>query len=355
MELISIIVPVYNGKKWIQKCLKSLIRQSYKNCEIIIINDGSTDNTESLCKKFVKLAHNIRYFYIDNSGVSAARNYGIKQAKGDFIVFVDSDDWLPKDALFDLTSAARNEEADFTVSNYYNVSLTKTISVNIFRNETLKKNSINASTFFRSMFWSPWGKLFKKSIIIENNILFPVDVKCGEDCIFVSKYISCCNKISSTEKCTYFYNQLSFTDGASQKYSFGIIKWRHQCSSEVFKALCTFTTHYSKNDYYYYLITYFFQTLKTVCLSLSGEKLCCAFKNLDDEYEKEIINEKEIELKDSKSFLEKKRFWDLFKEKKYEEVASKIKVMFKKEESNRLLKNILTVFRTFFIKYLDFK
>ena len=93
-ETVSIIVPIYNTEQYLKKCIDSLINQTYKNLEILLINDGSTDNSDSICNEYVKKDNRIKYYKKENTGVSDTRNYGIKEAKGSYLTFVDSDDWL---------------------------------------------------------------------------------------------------------------------------------------------------------------------------------------------------------------------------------------------------------------------
>ena len=97
--MITIIVPIYNASMYLRKCLESLYHQSYKKMEILLINDGSTDNSEKICKEFVKKDSRFKYMYKKNGGVSSARNVGIEQAKGDYIIFVDSDDFCTNDMI----------------------------------------------------------------------------------------------------------------------------------------------------------------------------------------------------------------------------------------------------------------
>lgn len=91
---ISVIIPVYNSEKYIERCLKSVVNQSYKDLEIILIDDGSTDNSSLICKKWEKLDNRVKYFRKENGGPSTARNYGLKHVSGDYIHFLDSDDWI---------------------------------------------------------------------------------------------------------------------------------------------------------------------------------------------------------------------------------------------------------------------
>ena len=98
---VSVIIPVYNGEKTIEKCINSIINQSYKDLEIIIVNDGSTDNTYEICQKYSQKDDRIQVINQENKGVCLARNIGIKFSKGDYIQFVDSDDWLEPSIIAD--------------------------------------------------------------------------------------------------------------------------------------------------------------------------------------------------------------------------------------------------------------
>ena len=98
-SIVSIIVPIYNSEKYLSYCIRSLINQSYKNIEIVLVNDGSTDNSEKICCDFLNKYKNIRYIKIPNGGASKARNVGVNESKGEFIVFVDADDFIAKDAI----------------------------------------------------------------------------------------------------------------------------------------------------------------------------------------------------------------------------------------------------------------
>ena len=98
-ELISIIVPIYNVEKYLRQCLDSIQNQTYQNFECLLINDGSPDNSADICREYVEKDSRFRYFEKENGGLSDARNHGIRQSKGSYLTFVDSDDWLENDAL----------------------------------------------------------------------------------------------------------------------------------------------------------------------------------------------------------------------------------------------------------------
>ena len=122
-ELISIIVPIYNTDCYLRQCLDSIINQSYKNFEVLLINDGSVDDSVMICKEFAEKDSRICYFEKENGGVSSARNLGLKNVKGNYITFVDSDDWVEENYLEVLYNALKENEVDISISahNYFNM------------------------------------------------------------------------------------------------------------------------------------------------------------------------------------------------------------------------------------------
>ena len=117
---ISIIVPVYNVKEYLRECLESLVNQSFENYEIIIINDGSTDGSDLICQKYKERYENIRYYSQSNKGQSAARNLGVRKSKGEYILFVDSDDYIVKDACRVLYKSAIKYDVDIVIGDILN-------------------------------------------------------------------------------------------------------------------------------------------------------------------------------------------------------------------------------------------
>ena len=117
-DKISIIVPVYNTEKYIKKCIDSILNQTYNNIELIIINDGSTDNSENIIKKIIKNKSNVKYKKIKNSGVAHARNVGLDLVTGKYVGFIDSDDYISKDMYKELYETAIKEKSDIVTSGY---------------------------------------------------------------------------------------------------------------------------------------------------------------------------------------------------------------------------------------------
>jgi len=117
--LISVIIPIYNSEKYLKRCIDSIINQTYKNIEIICINDGSTDESYNILKQYEIKDNRIIILNKLNQGVSSARNDGIRISKGQYITFVDSDDWLELDAIENMVYLAKNKESDAIRKNYY--------------------------------------------------------------------------------------------------------------------------------------------------------------------------------------------------------------------------------------------
>lgn len=180
-EKVSIIVPTYNAEKYIGKCLEAILNQTYKNIEIIVVNDSSTDNSRKVVEAYQEQFDNISLFNIDkNKGVSNARNIGINMAKGEYIMFCDSDDWYEENAVEILLNEAKNSSADFVMANHY---LTKDNNNKIKVNNSryFKEKNITKEEIIAYMTLSSSVKLMKKSLFIDNNITYPIDIKRCEE------------------------------------------------------------------------------------------------------------------------------------------------------------------------------
>ncbi len=128
-ELISIIVPVYNVEQYLEKCVKSIIRQTYKNIEIILIDDGATDSSGKICDKLKLKDNRIKVIHKENGGLSDARNAGLKVAKGEYIGFVDSDDYIKEDMFETLYNLNKKYNSEISIVSYYEICKDKLIAV----------------------------------------------------------------------------------------------------------------------------------------------------------------------------------------------------------------------------------
>ena len=211
-ELISIIVPVYNVENYLRQCLDSIMGQTYQNFECLLINDGSPDHSADICREYVSKDSRFKYFEKKNGGVSSARNLGIEHSKGEYITFIDSDDWVDSDYLEVLYNALIDENADISVSTYkrfhmadncwYFHSFQRGYEKKIFTGSELIDNLQLLSSFDHS-YGSVCGKLVK-SVRVET-IRFNEETTLGEDMEFWYKLYLISDKIVYVNKDTYIY------------------------------------------------------------------------------------------------------------------------------------------------------
>jgi len=192
---ISIIVPVYNVEKYLDKCLVSLVNQTYQNIEIIIVNDGTTDNSGIICEKYAKLDSRIKYFIKENGGLSDARNFGLKEATGDFIGFVDSDDWVDLDMYEFLLDKIQTYQAEIAICRYrgiYNnhVDDYSTDYEAVFSGKEVVKNTLLPKNDFHFNY-GVINCLYRVSIL--DGIEFKVGVL-NEDVYFTPKVLFKCSR-----------------------------------------------------------------------------------------------------------------------------------------------------------------
>ncbi len=208
-DLISVIVPVYNVEDYVLRCLDSLINQNYEQIEIILVDDGSTDESGKICDEFKKRDERIRVFHKKNGGLSSARNYGIKKAKGDIIAFVDSDDYVKDGFVLDLYKGMQAGNADIVICGYNNEKP---------KNETIsgKEATIRLLTKQENIDIISWNKLYKKKLFTDNNVFFPEGKK-HEDTLTTYKLISNAKKVTYIDESLYIYVERKGSITASEK------------------------------------------------------------------------------------------------------------------------------------------
>lgn len=195
MNKVSVIVTVYNTEKYVEECIVSLINQTYKNIEIILIDGGSIDNTPEICRKYESKYKNIRLVHKENEGVSAARNRGITEATGDYIFFVDGDDWIENNTIETLVWLEEENKADisFIIKEGHTDS---TGEVLIDDGKKMLLHILNVSAV------ETWGKLFKKQLF--DDIRFP-EGKLHEDLYIMPTIFLKCKKVVAYHKGLYHY------------------------------------------------------------------------------------------------------------------------------------------------------
>ncbi|MCI8530034.1 MAG: glycosyltransferase family 2 protein [Lachnospiraceae bacterium] len=214
---VSIIIPIYNAEQYLGQTLSSVIRQTYHNIEILLINDGSTDGSLRICRNYEQLDQRIRIINIDNHGVSHARNKGIQEATGDYIQFVDSDDTISTHMTERLVDTLISYDTDMVICGMRSVHLAdgKVEKHEDWTPSYLGKECILSKTEFEEDFSAillytvllegPCNKLYKKKFLTENNIIFPEDKNLGEDFILNLSYFKLLNSIAFISDILYFY------------------------------------------------------------------------------------------------------------------------------------------------------
>lgn len=212
LPILSVIVPIYNAEKHLDRCIRSIMGIDIANLEILLINDGSEDNSIEICKKFSEEDSRIRIFNNENLGVSAARNFGIRKASGRYIMFVDSDDYIEGEKISLILENL--DEIDAMMFGYireHNEQELRNQSKAIqFEKKILHKKDIISCLnidSFRNDFGFVWNKLYKNDIIKKKNILFNESLAEREDLVFNISYYNCVDEISQTDLCVYHYIQ----------------------------------------------------------------------------------------------------------------------------------------------------
>ena len=216
----SVIIPVYNSERTIKRCIESITSQNRSDVEIIIINDGSTDESDSICKALRTEHNNIVYIHKENGGVSSARNSGLSVANGEFIMFVDSDDYVDNQC-FDIIDKYVKSDADFYQFGFSIIANEIIKETRIFSEcyvDTLseKETFISESIVSRSIN-SPWAKIYKRKIINENNLSFCEELSVGEDLTFVFTFLLSADKYERLTDKIYFAD-IGNEESLSRKY-----------------------------------------------------------------------------------------------------------------------------------------
>lgn len=227
--MVSIIIPVYNAEKHLEKSINSVLNQTLDNIEVILVNDGSTDESLSICRKFEKQDNRVCVIDKVNGGVSSARNEGIKVASGEFIGFIDPDDWIDQEMYLSMYEKAKRNDVDVVLCNYINhrgddITLS-TISI---QDEVVEKerlinevvaNMISGSTLdsnSSTIAGTIWRTLIKRDLITKNNIEFDEKIPLMEDLIFIIGVLLNIDRIVIDEG--HFYHYVHYNNTAGRKY-----------------------------------------------------------------------------------------------------------------------------------------
>lgn len=209
--LVSIIIPIYNLAGYLPQCLDSVQGQSYKNIQVLLVNDGSTDASPAICQEYVR--RDSRFQLIDkaNSGVSDSRNHALNRAEGKYIQFLDGDDWLAPDATGTLVHAAESTGADLVLAHFYRVADERMAP----RGHIKKERVLTRQEFAEEMMKAPanyyygvlWNKLYRRSIIESRHLRFDSQVNWCEDFLFNLEYIERVRLVSAVPRPIYYYRK----------------------------------------------------------------------------------------------------------------------------------------------------
>ena len=315
MKKVTVIVPVYNVESYVKECILSLLEQTYSNLEIIIINDGSTDNSKEICEEIQGKDKRIIYISKKNSGVSDTRNVGIKQSTGDYITFIDSDDFIDNEYIDRMVTQLEECNVDMVVCNYIELYKNSKLSINNNEiNDIIITNREAITKVFSSRTFGGylWNKIFKSEIIKKNKLFFNKDIHMCEDMLFICKYLSNCNNVKIISDKIYFYRMRQ----SSMVWNKSISKYitLYNSYNEIYKLL--YKMNIDMSDFYYMVLNSIFSNdlyNEKIFLDfdiLRAYKYVCKSKKID-------INQKiKLKLKKYFNFIYKK--YMLNKQKKYE-------------------------------------
>lgn len=226
--LISIIIPAYNAEAVLQRCLQSVQQQTYKNFEAIVVNDGSKDGTAAMIDGFASKDARFKAIHQQNQGVSAARNNALDLATGDFVTFIDADDYVKPDYLQKLLAAMIEESADMAAGGYYELSPYGKKPVPLHDLQKFYPQSIISRDDFQSVLFSGvtgvlWGKMFRKDMIERFRLRLNPEINYSEDLVFVLQYTNEIENIAVVYDQLYYYDRTG-EGGLSSRYGEGFLK-----------------------------------------------------------------------------------------------------------------------------------
>lgn len=201
--MISIVIPVYNSECYLVECLDSVLSQTFVDFEVLLINDGSTDNSGEICERYVKKDTRFKVFHQKNSGVSAARNVGIENAKGEWITFVDSDDYIEENFLHCFFKTQNN--CQLVMQGARKVKRKEVSLFFSYNNCVYTLEEILRKYEMFPYFSMPWSKMFRSDILKKYNLRFDKCLTWGEDTLFVVSYLKYCERIKTVSSINYSY------------------------------------------------------------------------------------------------------------------------------------------------------
>ncbi|WP_047380312.1 glycosyltransferase [Cetobacterium sp. ZWU0022] len=235
--MLSVIIPAYNVEKYIERCVKSVLNQTLKGIQIIIIDDGSKDSTSEICENLAEQNLNISYKKVKNGGCSAARNLGLSLVENKYVAFLDSDDWIDENMYKDMVNVAEKERADIVICGFKKLDESGRVLSKVKVPERDDKDSYTDCT--TEWFSSPCNKIYKKEMIEKNSIQFLLDIYTGEDMFFNFMCFFFSKKVVSIDKP--YYNYFMNSGSVSNNY---------KNRTDIYLVIDELIAFYKKNEVY---------------------------------------------------------------------------------------------------------
>lgn len=280
---VSIIVPIYNKEKYLKKCIDSLVNQTLSDIEIVLVDDGSMDNSLKICAEYQKIYPNIKCLSKDNGGVSSARNLGLDNCTGRFVTFVDPDDTLECDALeylYHLIQVYNADVVGYKMNMYKNGIIDESPiedeNIEIYKDIDILKEYVASGKFLHAV----WNKLFRMQVIIENNIKFVEDIHYAEDALFNYSVLSKSKTLvfSNSRKYNYFIEPSSTVSNITEK-RIDILKAQIRMYELIVREI---------PDYVKYITTQYINSSILIVLDIVRENKVYQKKGIIDELRKEL-------------------------------------------------------------------
>ena len=300
---ISIIVPIYNVEKYLEKCISSLLNQTFSNFELILVNDGSPDNCGNICDSFKEKDSRIKVLHLENGGVCRARNKGMEIASGDFYAFVDSDDWVEENYIKDFAEHIVDDETVIIQNAIRDKNDTCDSNFFGFEDESFILEEDFATMITKNIYYLPqgfpWNKLYSRKIIEANNLKFDPAIKLGDDEKWNFEYFRYAKKVVFVSRAYYHY-QYNPTSISNQARPFERELLRYKFRTEYFNFVIK---NYKQKDLLKKLLTKEAEEFFRICI-------------LDRIYKNKLKQERISQLKaiyslggDSLSFLQSPLFF----------------------------------------------
>lgn len=243
-DLISVVIPVYNAEVYIKRCLESIQKQTYDNLEIIVVNDGSTDNTQKVLEEIQQQDRRIKLIQKENEGVSAARNDGVVTATGRYVYFIDSDDYVENNIIEKLYKVI-SSQGELSVCGFTTVFMNKEDAPFSLYDSTsiisIEEYLEKMSQYLYSVYYgSLWNKMYVTEIIKRNNLKFRKDISLAEDFIFNLDYLQYVKKVTMLPECMYYYyqgNEESLTKKSDPWYIWNMARIRLNYCMEKYREM----------------------------------------------------------------------------------------------------------------------